>query len=197
MYIVQNQYISDEIADEFFVCDLHKCKGACCVEGDMGAPLLFEELDIMEKIYPLVKPYLPESGVKAIEKQGEWLIDEDNDYSTPLVEKKHCAYTIFENGTAKCGIEKAFLDGKIDFRKPVSCHLYPIRVSEYEQFEALNYSRWEICSPACVLGRELKVEIYKFLEAPLVRKYGQAWYEELCRQIEERKQEKKQKNSAE
>lgn len=190
MYIVDKQYISDDIADKHFVCNLQKCKGACCVEGDSGAPLSQEETEILDKIFPIVKPYLSPDGLQAIQEQGEWVIDEDDDFTTPLVKGKHCAYAFFEqDGTAKCGIEKAFLDGKVSFRKPISCHLFPIRITVYEQFEALNYSVWDICDPACKLGEELGIEMYKFLKEPLVRKYGQEWYETLCFQIEERKAE--------
>ncbi|MEL6193849.1 MAG: DUF3109 family protein [Bacteroidota bacterium] len=173
--------ISTEIFEEAFVCDLIKCKGACCVEGDLGAPLEKKELAILVEEYENIKPYLNEKGKAAIEEQGRYVYDFAGEYSTPLVEGKECAYTIFsENGTAYCGIEKAFREGKTHFKKPVSCHLYPIRVTQTKNYEALNYDRWDICKPACSNGASLNVKIYEFLKEPLIRKYGEEFYEELC-----------------
>ena len=184
MIVIDRTIISDDIKENFFVCNLQKCKGACCVEGDLGAPLEKEELEILEKIYPQVKPYLSAEGQAVIEKEGTWIKDWEDDYSTPTIGDRECAYAIYdEKGILKCGIEQANRDGKIDFKKPISCHMYPIRVTKYEEYDALNYDRWSICSDACTLGGELKVPIYKFLKEPLVRKYGQAWYDELVRQI--------------
>ena len=177
--------LSDDIKEQFFVCNLEKCKGACCVEGDLGAPLEESELPILEEIYNKVKPYLTVGGVKAIERQGTYILDEDREYSTPTIEGKECAYAVYdEKGILKCGIEQAYLDGKTDFKKPISCHLYPIRATKYSEFEALNYDRWDICSPACDLGSSLNVPIYKFLKEPLIRKYGQQWYADLVKIIE-------------
>lgn len=177
--------ISDDIKESFFVCDLSKCKGACCVEGDLGAPLEKDELAILESVQEEVKPYLSDSGKNAIDQQGPYILDEDDEYSTPTVDGKECAYAIYaENGILKCGIEQAYLDGKIQFQKPISCHLYPIRISKYDEFEALNYDRWHICGPACELGGELKVPIYKFVRDALVRKFGQEWYHNLVALIE-------------
>ena len=185
MILIENTVISDDIADKFFVCNLSKCKGACCVEGDLGAPLELSELPIMKEIYDEVKPYLSPEGRKAIEEQGLYLKDWEDDYSTPTIGDKECAYAIYdERGTLKCGIEQAYLDKKITFQKPISCHLYPIRITKYDDYEALNYDRWSICSDACTHGEHLGVEIYKFLKAPLIRKYGQEWYEELVEEIE-------------
>ncbi|MEM9297709.1 MAG: DUF3109 family protein [Bacteroidota bacterium] len=177
--------LSDDIKEQFFVCNLEKCKGACCVEGDLGAPLEESELPILEEIYNKVKPYLTVEGVKAIERQGTYILDEDREYSTPTIEGKECAYAVYdEKGILKCGIEQAYLDGKTDFKKPISCHLYPIRATKYSEFEALNYDRWDICSPACDLGSSLNVPIYKFLKEPLIRRYGQQWYADLVKIIE-------------
>lgn len=177
--------LSDDIKEKFFVCNLEKCKGACCVEGDLGAPLEENELAILDKIYDAVAPYLSEEGKAAIEKQGKYILDEDNEYSTTTIGGKECAYAIYdERGILKCGIEQAYLDGKTDYKKPISCHLYPIRARKYDEFEALNYDRWDICSPACDFGKELGVEVYKFLKDPLIRKYGQVWYDELVMLIE-------------
>jgi len=179
--------ISEDVADKFFVCDLQKCKGACCVEGDAGAPLLEEELPILEKIYKKVKPYLTEKGKAAIEEQGLYVIDDDREYSTPIIKGKECAYALRDQkGILKCGIEMAFYDGKVNFKKPISCHLYPIRITKYEEFDAVNYERWHICNPACKHGKELGVPIYKFLKEPLIRKYGEKWYKELSLHIEKK-----------
>lgn len=177
--------ISDEVIKNKFVCDLEKCKGACCVEGDLGAPLDFDELDVMEDIYPKVKKYLSEEGRKAIEEQGVFVEDFEGDFSTPTIDGKECAYAIYdENNTLKCGIEQAYLDGEIDYKKPISCHLYPIRLSKGKALEAVNYDRWSICSDACTLGEKLNVPVYQFLKEPLIRKYGEAWYNELCKVVE-------------
>ena len=181
-----NTLISDEIREKFFVCDLEKCKGACCVEGDLGAPLNVDELQVLEEVYPEVRPYLSEQGVKEIENQGKYILDEEGDYSTPTINGKECAYAVYDDeGVLKCGIEQAYLDGKIDYKKPISCHLYPIRVTKYAEFEALNYDNWHICSPACELGNKLGVPVYQFLKEPLIRKFGQEWYEQLCAYIEQ------------
>lgn len=186
MIELDNVILSDDIKEKFFVCDLDKCKGACCVEGDLGAPLQENELLIMDAIYEKVEPYLSEEGKAAIKEQGKYLLDEDGDYSTPTIGEKECAYAIYdEKGILKCGIEQAYLDGKINYKKPISCHLYPIRAKKYDEFEALNYDQWHICSPACELGQKLGIPVYKFLKDALTRKYGEEWYEKLCKLIEE------------
>lgn len=180
MIPVGNTIVSDEVVKEKFVCDLTKCKGACCVEGESGAPLEEDELQILERIYEDVKPYLTKEGIAAIKKQGFYVKDDDGDWVTPLMNGKGaCAYTIFENGTAFCGIEKAHKEGKIDFKKPISCHLYPVRITKYKDYDAVNYHEWEICDPACKLGSKLKVPVYVFLKESLTRKYGTAWYNDL------------------
>lgn len=186
MIKVDNILLTDDIKDVHFVCDLKACQGACCVQGDSGAPLEQKETRILEKIYPEVKPYLSKASRKAIKQQGTWILDTDGDPSTPLVNGQECAYTIFEEGTAFCGIEKAHLEGKIKFKKPISCHLYPIRVHEFKNvaIESLNYDKWSICDPACKLGASLQVPLYKFLKEPLIRKYGAEWYAQLVTEIE-------------
>ncbi|WP_417430111.1 DUF3109 family protein [Halpernia sp.] len=191
MIQIDDKLISEDLFTEEFVCNLSKCKGACCVEGDVGAPLEKHETEILENIYEKVKPYLRPEGVKALEKQGAWTLDpNDGDFVTPMIEGKECAYVIFDkNGVTKCGIEKAYEDGAIDWQKPISCHLYPIRANQYSTFVALNYHEWEICSDACTLGKELHVPVYKFLKTPLIRKYGEEFYETLCDAAEEWKKE--------
>ena len=178
--------VSDDIREVEFVCHLEMCKGACCVEGDLGAPLEEEELPIMNEIIEKVKPYLTLDGIKAIEEQGTYILDEDGDYSTPTIEGKECAYSHYDaKGILKCGIEQAYLDGKVGFKKPISCHLYPIRITKNKKgFEAVNYHKWSICSAACSYGKSLQVPLYKFLKDPLVLKYGEGWYDELTKAIE-------------
>ncbi|VDH03336.1 DUF3109 family protein [Bergeyella zoohelcum] len=191
MIQIEDKLISEDIFSEEFVCNISKCKGACCVEGDVGAPLDEEETHILEEIYPKVKPFLRAEGIAAIEAQGTWERDPfDNDFVTPMVENKECAYVIFdEQGITKCGIEKAYEEGAVDWIKPISCHLYPIRTKKYSSFEAMNYDQWFICSDACTLGKELKVPVYQFLKKPLIRKYGEAFYAQLSQVAEEWKKE--------
>jgi len=180
MFQLGKTIVSEEIIERDFVCNLSACKGACCVEGDAGAPLTEEEVDILRDIYPKVKPFLREEGIAAIEKQGTHIETVLGELETPLVDGNECAYVTFdEKGIAGCGIENAYNDGAIDFQKPISCHLYPIRITEYSEFSALNYDRWPICDPACALGKELQVPVYKFVKTALIRKYGENWYAEL------------------
>ncbi len=185
MIVIQNTVISDDVAEQFFVCNLDACKGACCVEGDLGAPLELEELAILKNEYPKIEPFLTEAGKQAIAAQGLYIEDWEGDYSTTTIDDRECAYALYdERGILKCGIEQAYLAGATDFKKPISCHLYPIRITKYDGFEALNYDRWDICSPACSFGAKLGVPVYKFLQEPLIRKYGTEWYAELAREIE-------------
>ncbi len=185
MILIGEAVITEDIKDKNFVCNINKCKGACCVEGDLGAPLNLDELPIMEEIYDKVKPYLSEAGIKAIEEQGVYIKDWEDDYSTTTINEKECAYAIYdEKNILKCGIEQAYNDGKISFQKPISCHLYPIRITTYDQYDALNYDRWDICDAACELGNKLGVPLYKFVKDALIRKYGADWYQELVAEIE-------------
>jgi len=179
MLQIENTIISLDIIDKKFCCDLSKCKGACCIHGDSGAPLENKEVKILEEIYPEIKPYLRDESINAIEKQGTWVIDKDNDKVTPLVDNKECAYTIFEDNVAKCAIEKAFYAGITQFQKPISCHLYPIRLKEYPEFTAINYHCWEICKPAVFNGESLKISVFIFLKNALERKFGTNWYKQL------------------
>lgn len=182
MIVIDDKIISDDVVEKQFVCDLNACKGACCVEGEFGAPLEKDELPILDGIYEKVKPYLSEEGIQEIEKQGKWVYIEENDeYCTPLMKKDSgCAWLVREtNGLVTCGIEKAYRDGIIDWKKPISCHLYPIRVSKKNGFEAVNYERWDICKAACKNGKALKVPVYKFLKEPLIRKYGEDFFDAL------------------
>ncbi len=177
---IGDKIISTQIFDRKFVCDLNACKGACCVEGDAGAPLTLDEIDILEDNLEAIKPYMRQEGIDAVEKTGVFYIDQDNEPGTTLVNEKECAFVFFdENGITKCGIEQAHREGKTDFKKPISCHLYPIRVKEFKDFTALNYDKWDICAPACSCGESLDVPVYKFLKEPLIRAFGEAFFEEL------------------
>ena len=179
MFQLNKTIVSEEILEKEFVCNLSACKGACCVDGDAGAPLEEAETKILQEIYPKVKPFLRPEGIQAIEAQGTFVTGEDGEFETTLIEGRDCAYVIFDKQTALCGIEQAYNQGIVDWKKPVSCHLYPIRVKEYSDFAAVNYHKWHICSDACSLGKELEVPIYKFVKEALVRKFGQQWYDEL------------------
>jgi len=185
--------ISEDIIEKDFVCNLSACKGACCVDGDAGAPLEESELKILMDIYPKVKPFLREEGIKAIEEQGLFTTT-DGEHETTLIDGKDCAYVIFDdNETAMCGIEEAYNQGAVSWKKPLSCHLYPVRVQDYSEFSAVNYHKWQICDDACTLGKELQVPVYKFVKQALVRKFGEDWYAELETVAEEYLKQKKVK----
>ncbi len=171
--------VSLDILEKKFLCDILKCKGACCVEGDSGAPVTPEEVKAIQEGYSEITPYIPESHQDEIKRQGFAVIDVDGDLVTPLVDNRQCAYTFEEKGILKCGIEKAFLDGRINFRKPVSCHLFPIRITEYKRFDAVNYQKIDICKPGRECGKSAQLPLYVFLKEPLIRKYGEEWYEQL------------------
>lgn len=181
MIEVGKTVISRDVFKKEFVCNLSACKGECCISGDAGAPLTLEENDILADIYPKIKNYMRPEGIEAIEQQGTSVYDQkDKEYETTLVNNSECAYVVFgEDGAALCAIEKAYNDGEVDWPKPISCHLYPIRIKEYKQFDAINYDKWDICSDACALGKELNVPVYRFLKEPLIRKYGADWYQDL------------------
>ncbi|WP_159018994.1 DUF3109 family protein [Algibacter sp. L3A6] len=180
MFQLGKTIISEEIVKKDFLCNLSACKGACCIDGDAGAPLEEDEIKIMEAIYPKVKPFLRQEGIDAIEAQGTYTTSEDGDLETPLINGADCAYVIFdEKNIALCAIEEAYNQGEIDWKKPVSCHLYPVRVQGYSEFSAVNYHKWQICDDACELGEELGVPVYKFVKEALIRKFGEDWYAEL------------------
>ncbi len=188
MFQLGKTIVSEDIIEKDFVCNLSACKGACCIDGDAGAPLNKEETQILKDIYPKVKPFLRKQGIEAIEQQGTHIITDFGDLETPLINNADCAYVIFdEKNTALCGIEEAYNQGEISWKKPVSCHLYPIRVKEYSEFSAVNYNKWEICDDACTLGKELQVPVYKFVKEALIRKFGEDWYAELEKVAEKHK----------
>ena len=177
MIQIGSTLVSDELLTEAFVCDLNACKGACCVEGEYGAPLTRDEANELAALQDQIAPYLSEEGKATIADQGAWVTGEDGDLETPLMPTGHCAYVI-EDADKKltCGLESVHQEGILSFKKPVSCHLYPVRVQQYSSFEAVNYHRWDICGAACTLGSSLKVKVYVFVKEALVRKFGAEWY---------------------
>lgn len=178
MIAIDKVLISDEIIKEQFVCDLNKCKGGCCEDGDAGAPLEKAELAHLKKYYQTIKPYLTPEGINVIEQEGKYLYDQEFGWVTPTINGKMCAYGLRdERGIIKCGLEQAFNDGKTTWKKPISCHLFPIRTKRTKSGEIMNYEPREgLCNPACVLGKKLKVPVYVFLKDPLIRKYGEEFY---------------------
>lgn len=180
MFAIGKTLVSEDVLEKHFVCDLNSCKGACCVKGDAGAPLLDEEVDTLNEILPSVLPYMDDLGKKVVALKGVSEVDSDGDIGTPLIADGRCAFaTIDKWGMVKCSIEQAHADGKVDFKKPVSCHLYPIRIKKYDGFEAVNYDRWDICKAALVCGEKHSLPLFRFVKEALVRRFGQDWYDEL------------------
>lgn len=184
MKMVDNVLVSDEIKDTHFVCKLSACCGDCCVEGDAGAPLEEEEISILEDYIDEIKPFMTDEGRLVIELTGVFDYDADSSYVTPLVNDWACAFVYRENNINYCAIEKAWMEKKISFQKPVSCHLYPIRLSKVGDYTAVNYDKWTICAPALVNGKDLGVPMYKFLKDPLIRRFGKEWYKKLVQELE-------------
>ena len=184
MIVIQEVLVSEEVLDQQFICHLEACRGACCWEGDYGAPLEKEELATLEAIYPAVRPYLSPAGVAQLEAEGRYTYFTGmNNYGTTLLPNGACAYLVLDrDGKAQCGIEKAYNDGATTFKKPISCHLYPVRIKKNPQtgFEAMNYDEWDICAPACRLGRQMQFPLYQFLREAITRKYGENFYDELA-----------------
>ena len=180
MILLENTIVSEDILEKNFICNLSACKGACCIEGDSGAPITQDEQEILEAEFENIKPYLTAVSLEAIKTQNFWEKDTDGDLVTTCLPTGECNFSLRdEAGMLKCGIEQAYRDGKASIQKPLSCHLYPIRISNVGEFEALNYHRWDICKPACKLGEEHQVAVYQFLKEPLIRKFGVDWYNEL------------------
>lgn len=179
MIQIEDKILSLDLFEKHFCCDLPKCVGICCVYGESGAPLDDNEVDILAQIYPRVKPYLKPEGIAAIEEQGTSVIDSDNDNVTPLINGNECAYSINENGITFCAIEKAHRERIVDFPKPISCHLYPIRTKRFNDVIALNYHKWDVCKPARELGHSLQLPVYKFLKTPLIRAFGEEFYKHI------------------
>lgn len=180
MLQIGNTLVSLDLIEQFFCCDLEKCLGECCIEGDAGAPISKEEYQKLKEILPTIWDELLPQAQEVIREQGVGYIDEEGDLVTSIINGKNCVFTCYgNNGMCYCAIEKAYREGKTDFYKPVSCHLYPVRLQEYPDFTAINYHRWKICKAAEILGRKNKIRLYEFLEAPLIRRFGKEWYDEL------------------
>ena len=180
MVQIEDVVVSLDVFREKFICNLDACKGQCCIEGDAGAPLEEEEVAELEKVLPVIWDQLSPQAREIIDRQGVCYTDQDGDLVTSIVNGKDCVFTCYdEKGCCYCAIEKAYRDGKVDFYKPVSCHLYPIRVGNYGPYKAVNYHRWDVCKAAVILGQKENVPVYKFLKEPLIRKFGEAWYNEM------------------
>jgi hypothetical protein len=180
MFQLGKTIVSEDIIEKDFICNLSACKGACCVDGDAGAPLDKEEAKILQQIYPKLEPFLSKEGIAEIKEQGAFITTKEGELETPLVNGADCAYVNFDDkGIALCAIEEAYNQGEVSWKKPISCHLYPVRVKDYSEFSAVNYHKWQICDDACTLGKELQVPIYKFVKEALIRKFGEDWYLEL------------------
>lgn len=171
--------VSLEVLQKKFCCNLNACKGACCVCGDAGAPLTLEEAGMLEDYLDELSPYLTVNGLLSIIELGAFVRDTDGEIVTPLIQNRECAYTVFIGETAYCAVEKAFADDAIPFNKPISCHLYPIRIQSFDKYDAVNFDSWEICSPAGEEGNRVNIPVYRFVRDALIRKYGKEWYEQL------------------
>lgn len=194
MIQIDDALVGLDIIERCFICDISQCKGACCIEGDSGAPLEEEELEELQKVLPEIWDDLLPEAQEIIRKHGVAYIDSDGDIVTSIVQGKNCVFTCYdEAGVCKCAIEKAYREGRVSFYKPVSCHLYPIRITQYRDYRAVNYDRWKICKCAEALGTNEGVPVYRFLKEPLIRKFGEAWYNELEQCAEEWRRQ--QKNS--
>lgn len=180
MFQIKDTLVSLDLAERFFCCDLDRCLGSCCIEGDAGAPITQEEYGILKEIVPVIWDDLLPEARKVIKDKGVGYVDEEGDLVTSIIGGRNCVFTCYgENRLCQCAIEKAFQKGVIDFQKPVSCHLYPLRLTKYSAFTAVNYHRWKICQFAELLGRKKNMRLFQFLAKPLVRYFGQEWYDEL------------------
>ncbi|MGQ1889077.1 DUF3109 family protein [Thermophagus sp. OGC60D27] len=196
MVQIDDKIISLDIFEKRFVCDLPHCLGSCCVEGESGAPLEDEETEILDEIFPAIRHLLSPEAVEIVEKNGTWEVDPDGDKVTPIIRGRECVYTYFDQeGVCRCAIEKAYNEGLVNFKKPISCHLYPIRVDKYENYEALNYHLWPVCNPARELGQKIGVPVFRFLKEPIIRKYGERFYEEMEDIFKYLENQKKQKTA--
>ncbi|MGL4519065.1 MAG: DUF3109 family protein [Phocaeicola sp.] len=190
MIQIDDVVVSLDVIREKFICNLDACKGICCIEGDAGAPVEEEEVAKLEEVLPVIWDQLSPAAKAVINKQGVVYTDEEGDLVTSIVNNKDCVFTCYdERGYCYCAIEKAYREGKVDFYKPISCHLYPIRVGDYGPYKAVNYHCWDICKAAVLFGQKENVPVYKFLKEPLVRKFGAVWYDELENVAEELKEQ--------
>lgn len=185
MLEIQNTLVSLDLIERFFCCDLDKCLGQCCVEGDAGAPITETERDEIERVTPKVYDELLPAAQRRIDEAGTSYVDVEGDLVTQIVDGRDCVFTCYApGGKCQCALERAYRDGKTSFRKPISCALYPVRIKEYPTFTAVNFHRWNICKSAEVLGRKLGLRAYVFLKEPLIARFGQEWYDELCEAAE-------------
>ncbi|MFH0894379.1 MAG: DUF3109 family protein [Bacteroidota bacterium] len=184
MLVVGKCLVSDDVVQRKFFCDLSHCKGACCIEGDAGAPLEPDEVGLLEDEIEKIFPYMTADGVQVVKESGCFDYDLSGMFVTALIKDKDCVFLIYENGIARCAIEKAWMEKKIRFQKPVSCHLYPIRITRMEEYDAVNYHNWHICAGAIKKGEKENLKVYQFLKEPLIRKYGRRWYKELLKAVE-------------
>lgn len=177
---IDGRIVVTDLLTERFCCDLGRCRGMCCVEGNAGAPLEEDELEVLKREYPNFRDDMTPEGRCEAERQGLYVIDEEGDYTTPLIGEADCIYAYREGDVTLCAIEKAWREGRTSFRKPISCHLYPIRVTRFgDGSEGLNYHRWDVCAPARELGRRTGVRVYETLREAIVRRFGESFYEEL------------------
>lgn len=180
MLQIQDTLVTLDIVERFFICNLDRCHGECCIEGDAGAPITKQEYDKLKEILPEIWNDLMPQAQEVIKTEGVGYIDEEGDLVTQIIDGKNCVFTCYaENGMCQCAIERAYRQGRIDFYKPISCHLYPLRLQQFAQFTAVNFHRWKICKAAEVLGRQHGVRLYQFLKEPLIRRFGEEWYAEL------------------
>jgi hypothetical protein len=180
MIIIGEALVSEDILEKHFICALDKCKGACCVSGDRGAPLVESEIDLIESIIEKVRPFMDSDGIELLNKDGFYETDpDDGELITTCRADGACVFVVFEDGITQCAIEKAHQAGVVEYKKPMSCHLYPIRAAKYGEYTVLNYDVWDICKPACAFGLDSDVKLYQFLKEPLIRKMGVEWYNEL------------------
>lgn len=181
MLQIGDTLVSLDLAERFFCCDLDACHGECCIEGDAGAPITENEKKELERLLPEINDELLPQAQEVIRRQGVSYVDEEGDMVTSIIDGRNCVFTCFApGGMCQCAIEKAYRDGRVAMRKPISCYLYPLRITEYHSFTAVNYHRWKICRPAEALGRKLGLRLYQFLKEPLIQRFGKEWYDELC-----------------
>lgn len=185
MLQIQNTIVTLDLAEEFFCCDLDKCLGACCIEGDAGAPVTIDEVAKIEEALPVVEPEMLPRAVEEVRQNGVAYVDQEGDLVTTILDGRNCAFTCYApGGICLCALEKAFREGKTGFKKPASCSLYPLRLTTYPTFTAVNYHRWKICRDAVANGRKKGIRLYQFLRGPLTERFGQEWYDELAQACE-------------
>lgn len=181
MFQIQDTLVTLDLAERFFCCDLDKCLGACCIEGDAGAPVTEDEVKEIERVLPVIEPEMMPRAVTEVKENGVAYTDEEGDLVTTILDGRNCAFTCYApGGVCLCALERAYREGKTDFKKPSSCALYPLRIKKFPTFTAVNYHRWDICRDAEILGEKKGIRLYQFLRGPLIDYFGQEWYDELA-----------------